>query len=63
MNMTLMYHLAYLGRRCRQVGDEPIEYLDGLPPPSQEQLDATRADAEVAWAAGQAEPENDSTDL
>lgn len=40
--MTLLEHLAFLGRRCRQVGDGPIEYLDGLPAPTQEELDATR---------------------
>lgn len=46
--MTLLEHLAFLGRRCRQVGDGPIEYLDGLPAPTQEELDATH-DAALAY--------------
>lgn len=40
--MTLLEHLAFLGRRCRQIGNGPIEYLDGLPPPTEAELDATR---------------------
>lgn len=40
--MTLLDHLAFLGRRCRQIGNGPIEYLDGLPPPTEAELDASR---------------------
>lgn len=51
--MTLGFHLASIGRRARIVGDA-VEYLDGLPPPTQAELDATRADAQAAWDRQQA---------
>lgn len=54
--MNLAYHLAFLKRRCRIVG-EAIEYLDDLPPPTQQELDESRPAAEAAWLAAQAEPE------
>lgn len=49
--MTLLFHLACLGRSCRQIGDGPIEYLDGKPAPTQTELDATREGAQAAWDA------------
>ena len=46
--MTNLEHLAFLGRQCRQVGDGPVQFLDGLPPPTQTELDASR-DAALAF--------------
>ena len=46
--MTLLDHLAFLGRRCRQIGNGPIEYLDGLPPPTPQDL-ADSYDAALAY--------------
>ncbi len=53
--MTLLFHLAYMGRRCRQVGDGPIEFFDG-PPPTQEELDATYEAALAEWNRQQNPP-------
>lgn len=53
--MTFLFHLAFLGRKVRIVGDQ-IEYLDGLPPPTEAELDASRAAAEAAWNAAQNPP-------
>lgn len=53
--MPFSFHLAFLGRKVRIVGDQ-IEYLDGLPPPTEAELDASRADAEAAWNAAQNPP-------
>jgi hypothetical protein len=53
--MPFYYHLAFLGRKVRIVGDQ-IEYLDGLPPPTEAELDASRAVAEAAWNAAQNPP-------
>lgn len=47
--MTHLFHLAFLGRSCRQIGDGPIEYLDGKPAPTQDELDATHATALAEW--------------
>ena len=52
--MTLIFHLAFMGRRCRQVGGGEIEFLDGQPPPTTDELEASRPAAEAAWAATQA---------
>jgi hypothetical protein len=38
-----------MGRRCRQVGDEPIEFLDGLPPPTEQELADSHDAALAAW--------------
>jgi hypothetical protein len=54
--MDHLFHLAFLGRSARQVGGA-IEYLDGLPVPTKEELSASRAAAEAAWAAEQAAAE------
>lgn len=51
--MTLLYHLAHLRRSARFVRDG-IEYLDGLPPPTQDELDASREAAQAAWDLEQA---------
>jgi hypothetical protein len=51
--MTLGFHLSHIGRRTRIVGGV-TEYLDDLPPPTQDELDATRADAQAAWDLQQA---------
>lgn len=53
--MPLYFHLAFLGRKVRIVGDH-IEYLDGLPPPTEAELDASHAAAEAAWNAAQNPP-------
>lgn len=53
--MPLYFHLAFLGRKVRIVGDQ-IEYLDGLPPPTEAELDASHAAAEAAWNAAQNPP-------
>lgn len=54
--MTILFQLAHMGRRCRQVGDEPIEFLDGLPPPTEQEL-ADRYDAALAeWDRQQNPP-------
>lgn len=51
--MTLLYHLAYLRRSARSIADG-VEYLDGLPPPTQDELDASREAAQAAWDLEQA---------
>lgn len=53
--MPFYFHLAFLGRKVRCVGDQ-IEYLDDLPPPTDIELDASRAAAEAAWNAAQNPP-------
>jgi len=50
--MTHLFHLAYLGRHATQVGDV-IHFDDGLPAPTQAELDATHAAALAAWTAAQ----------
>lgn len=54
--MNLIFHLAFMRRSCRQVGDGPIEYLDGLPPPTEAELDASRAAAQAEWDRQQSPP-------
>lgn len=53
--MTFLFHLAFLNRKVCVAGDV-IEYLDGLPPPTEAELDASRAAAEAAWDAAQNPP-------
>lgn len=53
--MTFLFHLAFLNRKVCAAGDV-IEYLDGLPAPTEAELDASRADAEAAWNAAQNPP-------
>ena len=55
--MTHLFHLAFLGRSCRQVGDGPIEYLDG-PPPTEVELDATLEAARAEWDRQQNPPKS-----
>lgn len=50
--MPISFHLSFIGRKVRIVGDV-IEYLDGLPAPTEAELDATRDDAEAAWLEAQ----------
>jgi hypothetical protein len=54
--MTQLFHLAFMGRSVRQVGDGPIEYLDGLSLPTDEELDSTYSAAEAAWTANHNPP-------
>lgn len=53
--MTLLYHLGYIGRAARATGADRIEYLDGAPPPTEAELDATRAAAQAQWDADRAQ--------
>lgn len=53
--MTLLFHLAFLGRSARQVGDS-VEYLDGKPAPSAQELADSYAGALAAWNAAQNPP-------
>ena len=54
--MTILFQLAHMGRRCRQVGDDPIEFLDGLPPPTEQEI-ADGYDAALAeWDRQQNPP-------
>lgn len=46
--MTLAHHLAFMRRRATIFGDS-ITFTDGMPPPTQAELAATRADAQAAW--------------
>lgn len=46
--MTPEFHLAFLGRRLRSVGGA-IEFLDGLPPPTEQELADTHAAALAEW--------------
>lgn len=52
--MNHAFHLAFLGRSVRIIGDV-IEYLDGLPAPTQAELDATHAAALAEWTRQQQE--------
>lgn len=52
--MTLLYHLGYIGRAARATGADRIEYLDGAPPPTEAELDASRETAQAAWDLEQA---------
>jgi len=51
------FHLAFLGRRLRSV-DSEIEYLDGLPPPSEEDLNTTYEAALAEWDRQQNPPKS-----
>jgi hypothetical protein len=44
-------------RFAKQVGDQ-ITFDDGLPPPTQEELDATREDAQAEWDRQQNPPKS-----
>jgi hypothetical protein len=55
--MTHLFHLAFLGRFANQFGDQ-ILFTDGLPPPTQEELDSTRDDAEAEWHRQQNPPKS-----
>ena len=46
--MTYLFHCAFMQRFAKQVGDQ-ITFDDGLPPPTQEELDATRENAQAEW--------------
>jgi hypothetical protein len=46
--MTYLFHCAFMQRFAKQVGDQ-ITFDDGLPPPTQEELDATRDEAQAEW--------------
>lgn len=46
--MTLLYHLGFMGRSARAVGDTII-YLDGQPAPTPAELAATHEAALAEW--------------
>jgi hypothetical protein len=46
--MTYLFHCAFMQRFATQVGDQ-ITFDDGMPPPTQEELDATRENAQAEW--------------
>lgn len=53
--MTHLFHLAFMGRKANQFGDE-LTFTDGLPPPTEAELDATRAAAQAEWDRQQNPP-------
>ena len=55
--MTYLFHCAFIQRFAKQVGDQ-ITFDDGLPPPTQEELDATREDAQAEWDRQQNPPKS-----
>jgi len=55
--MTHLFHLAFLGRFANQSGEQ-LTFTDGLPPPTQEELDATRDDAQAEWDRQQNPPKS-----
>lgn len=55
--MTHLFHLAFLGRFANQVGEQ-LTFTDGLPPPTQEELDATRDEAQAEWDRQQNPPKS-----
>jgi hypothetical protein len=55
--MTYLFHCAFIQRFATQVGEQ-ITFDDGLPPPTQEELDSTRADAEAEWHRQQNPPKS-----
>jgi hypothetical protein len=55
--MTHIFHLGFLGRKVNQFGDT-ITYTDDQPPPTQEELDATRDDAQAEWDRQQNPPKS-----
>lgn len=46
--MTRLFHLAFMGRKANQFGDE-ITFTDGLPPPSEQELSDTYDAALAEW--------------
>ena len=55
--MTHLFHLAFMGRKANQFGDQ-IAFTDGLPPPTQDELNSTRAAAEAEWHRQQNPPKS-----
>jgi hypothetical protein len=55
--MTYLFHCAFMQRFAKQVGDQ-ITFDDGLPPPTKEELDATRDDAQAEWDRQQNPPKS-----
>jgi hypothetical protein len=53
--MTYLFHCAFIQRFSTQVGEQ-ITFDDGLPPPTQDELDSTRAAAEAEWHRQQNPP-------
>jgi hypothetical protein len=53
--MTHLFHLAFMRRRATEQGGV-VTFTDGLPPPTEAELDATRAAAQAAWDALQVPP-------
>ncbi len=53
--MTRLYHLAFMGRKATEQAGV-VTFTDGQPPPTEAELDATRAAAQAAWDALQAPP-------
>jgi hypothetical protein len=54
--MTHLYHLAFLRRSVRETS-AGIEYLDGQPAPTEEELEASRDAAQAEWDRQRAEDE------
>lgn len=54
--MTNLFHLAFMGRSCRKVGDGPVEFLDDLPPPTEHELAASYDAALAEWDRQQNPP-------
>lgn len=54
--MTNLFHLAFMGRRCRQVSGGPVEFLDDLPPPTEQELAASYDAALAEWDRQQNPP-------
>jgi hypothetical protein len=55
--MTYLFHCAFIQRFATQVGEQ-ITFDDGLPPPTQDELDSTRAAAEAEWHRQQHPPKS-----
>jgi hypothetical protein len=55
--MTYLFHCAFIQRFATQVGEQ-ITFDDGLPPPTQEELDSTRVAAEAEWHRQQNPPKS-----
>jgi hypothetical protein len=55
--MTYLFHCAFIQRFAAQVGEQ-ITFDDGLPPPTQDELDSTRAAAEAEWHRQQHPPKS-----
>ena len=53
--MTKLFHLAFMGRKARQIGGV-LEFLDGLPPPTPQELADTHDAALAEWNRQQNPP-------